>query len=437
MNPPASTPNIRVFRAKSLHEAIARIRAEFGPTADIVRTREVPVPGILNRMFGRTEIEITAGPPKAASPTASPQEIPRVTEWNDGVGLDLSAGQVANSYASFSDPVSETPVSVAKPNTKAERETVAELDSATAASLLRLRNLFQETKAEQAPPAQPTPTIVAGPSRLVHWPETCFELYNELIEADLETDIARELITAVHQTANPRELAAIGLLRQRVLREMANGILTSGPVRIPAGQRRVVALIGPTGVGKTTTIAKLAANSRLRDRRRVGLLTLDTYRIAAVDQLRTYAEIIELPLAVASTPAEVTAALERMQDLELVLVDTAGRSPRNEQQLQEMRTMLAAIQPDETHLVMSCSSSSKQLLQTAELFATVGYSHLLLTKLDEALSLGSLVSLARTRQVPFSYLTTGQNVPDDIENAESMRLCEQILRFGTQRNMAA
>ncbi len=424
-----STPDLRVFRAKSLHEAISRIRAEFGPTADIVRTREVPVPGVWNRMFGRTEIEITAGPPKTSLPATPRIDTPHIAEWNDGVGLDLSAGQVANSYASFSDPVRD------KPAAALEFETTTQLDAATAASLHRLRNLFQETKAESTPQLQPT--ISAGPSRLVHWPETCFELYNELIEADLETDIARELITAVHQTANPRELANIGLLRQRVLREMANSILTSGPVRIPVGQRRVVALIGPTGVGKTTTIAKLAANSRLRDRRRVGLLTLDTYRIAAVDQLRTYAEIIELPLAVASTPEEVTAALERMQDLELVLVDTAGRSPRNEQQLQELQMMLNAIQPDETHLVMSCSSSSKQLLQTAELFATVGYSHLLLTKLDEALSLGALVSLAHARQVPYSYLTTGQNVPDDIETAESVRLCEQILRFGTQRNMAA
>jgi len=418
-------PDIRTFRAKSLHEAIARIRAEFGPTADIVRTREVPVPGMLNRMFGRTEIEITAGPPKALQKSSPSVHPPHSIDWNEGVGLDLSAGQAANSYAAFSNTVNDAPAAV------------PEIDAATAASLHRLRNLFQESKAQQLEPVQPVPTISTGPSRLVHWPETCFELYNELIEADLDTGIARELITAVHQTANPRELANVNLLRQRVLHEMAKGVLTSGPVRIPVGQRRVVALIGPTGVGKTTTIAKLAANSRLRDRRRVGLLTLDTYRIAAVDQLRTYAEIIELPLAVASTPEEVVAALDRMSDLELVLVDTAGRSPRNEPQLNELRTMLAAIQPDETHLVMSCSSSSKQLLQTAELFATVGYSHLLLTKLDEALSLGSLVSLAQAQQVPLSYLTTGQNVPDDIEIAESTRLCEQILRFGTQRNMAA
>lgn len=426
-----TTPDLRVFRAKSLHEAIARIRAEFGPTADIVRTREVPVPGVWNRMFGRTEIEITAGPSKTLPPNNPRSQSSGPTEWNDGVGLDLSASQVANSYASFST----SPRDIVSPAPKDDSPPL--MDAATAASLDRLRNLFQETKAEPATSAQPLPTFSAGPRRLVHWPETCFELYNELIEADLETDIARELITTVHQTANPRELENSGLLRQRVLREMANGIMTSGPVRIPVGQRRVVALIGPTGVGKTTTIAKLAANTRLRDRRRVGLLTLDTYRIAAVDQLRTYAEIIELPLAVASTPEEVTAALERMQDLELVLIDTAGRSPRNEQQLQELQKMLDAIQPDETHLVMSCSSSSKQLLQTAELFATVGYSHLLLTKLDEALSLGSLASLARARQVPFSYLTTGQNVPDDIETAESLRLCEQILQFGIQRNMAA
>lgn len=425
----SNNSDIRTFRAKSLHEAIARIRAEFGPTAEIVRTREVPVPGMLNRMFGRTEIEITAGPPKAVSVATrkSEQAIEslRKTEWNHGVGLDLSAGQVANSYAAF-ETSNDTPAVKA-----------SDVDEATAASLRRLRNLFQESKNEPQAPVQHAPTFSAGPCRLVHWPETCFELYNELIEADLETEIARELITAVHEVANPRELTNVNLLRQRVLREMASQIATSGPVRIPVGQRRVVALIGPTGVGKTTTIAKLAANSRLRDRRRVGLLTLDTYRIAAVDQLRTYAEIIELPLAVASTPNEIAAALDRMKDLELVLVDTAGRSPRNEHQLLDLQSMLDAIQPDETHLVMSCSSSAKQLLQTAELFATVGYSHLLLTKLDEALSLGSLVSLTRAQQVPLSYLTTGQNVPDDIEIAESNRLCEQILRFGTQRNMAA
>lgn len=274
MNNQHDNPDIRVFRAKSLHQAIARIRAEFGPTADIVRTREVPVPGLLNRMFGRTEIEITAGPPKQQS-TLTPQK-PLPLEWNAGVGLDLSAGQVAHSYASISSPAQDSVTSYPA------SDTTAELDAATTASLHRLRNLFQETKVDPIASPLSKQTMNAGPSRLVHWPETCFELYNELIEADLETETARELITAVHQTANPRELATVGLLRQRVLREMATRIQTSGPVRIPVGQRRVVALIGPTGVGKTTTIAKLAANSRLRDRRRVGLLTLDTYRISTL-----------------------------------------------------------------------------------------------------------------------------------------------------------
>ena len=188
-----------------------------------------------------------------------------------------------------------------------------------------------------------------------------------------------------------------------------------------------MALVGPTGVGKTTTIAKLAANYHLKEKRRVGLITVDTYRIAAVEQLRTYADIIDLPMQVVSTPREMREAVGRMDNLDLILLDTAGRSPKDEVRIQELRAFLTEADADEVHLVLSSVASARVLEQTAERFAAVGTTSLILTKLDEATGLGNILPLVRTSQLPLSYLTNGQNVPDDIEVAESMRVARLIL----------
>jgi flagellar biosynthesis protein FlhF len=178
-------------------------------------------------------------------------------------------------------------------------------------------------------------------------------------------------------------------------------------------------------VGKTTTIAKLAANYRLREKRRVGLITVDTYRVAAVEQLRTYADIIDLPMEVVATPREMREAVARLNHLDLVLMDTAGRSPRDEVKIQELKSMLAEATPDEVHLVLSSTAGAKGLVGAAERFAEVGTTALLLTKLDEATSFGHLISLVQQCRLPVSYLTDGQNVPDDIQTAE----CRQLARL--------
>jgi flagellar biosynthesis protein FlhF len=201
----------------------------------------------------------------------------------------------------------------------------------------------------------------------------------------------------------------------------------TGPLGVSTGQGAVVALVGPTGVGKTTTVAKLAANYRLRENKRVGLIAVDTYRIAAVEQLRTYADIIDLPMEVVSTPREMREAVTRMRDFDLVLLDTAGRSPRDEVKIQELRAMLAEAEPDEVHLVVSAVSGARSLTSIAERFAAVGVTAMLVTKLDEATGLGNLVSTARACQLPLSYLTDGQNVPDDIQVAQPAALARLIL----------
>ena len=217
------------------------------------------------------------------------------------------------------------------------------------------------------------------------------------------------------------------MIKSHIARLIENEIEVTGPITPVDGKRRMVALVGPTGVGKTTTIAKLAANHRLREKQRVGLITVDTYRIAAVEQLRTYADIIDLPMEVVSTPREMREAVARMTDLDLILMDTAGRSPRDDVKIQELKSMLAEAKPDEVHLVLSSVAGASSLAQTAEKFAGVGTTALLLTKLDEAASLGNLLPLLRTCRLPLSYLTNGQNVPDDIQVAAKRQVAQMVL----------
>jgi flagellar biosynthesis protein FlhF len=189
----------------------------------------------------------------------------------------------------------------------------------------------------------------------------------------------------------------------------------------------VVALVGPTGVGKTTTLAKLAANFRLRDGLRMGLVTVDTYRVAAVEQLRTYAEIIDLPMKVVTSPRDMRRALDELQGLDLVLIDTAGRSPRDDLKIQELKSLLAEARVDEVHLVLSLVASARSLEATAEKCAPAGPTSMILTKLDEAVGMGLLMSVARRVPLPVSYLTTGQDVPDDIEPAQARRMARLVL----------
>ncbi|HHU51486.1 MAG TPA: flagellar biosynthesis protein FlhF [Firmicutes bacterium] len=190
------------------------------------------------------------------------------------------------------------------------------------------------------------------------------------------------------------------------------------PIKINS-RPTVVVLIGPTGVGKTTTIAKLAANFALFEGKSVGLITIDTYRIAAVEQLKTYAEIINLPIEVVYTVGEFKKALSKLGDKDLILVDTAGRSQKNKHHIKELKQFLAGRNPDETHLVLSANTKLDDLLETAEAFQAVSYNRLIITKLDETNELDNIIEFLDKINIPISYVTTGQSVPEDIEVAVS------------------
>lgn len=258
-------------------------------------------------------------------------------------------------------------------------------------------------------------------------PSELVPTYASLLEADVPEILARRLVKHVADRIEPDEIHNPAAMAD-ALRDAVESCLPIAPsISVVPGVRKVVALVGPTGVGKTTTVAKLAANFKLVHGLKPGLVTVDTFRIAAVEQLRTYAEIIDLPLAVANAPGEMRKAIESLGDVDLVLIDTAGRSPRDEVKIRELADFLAEARPDEVHLVLSATSGERSLRSAVERFSVVQADRLILTKLDEAEGLGGVLAVIGQANRPVSYLTTGQAVPDDIEPADRSRLAALIL----------
>jgi flagellar biosynthesis protein FlhF len=197
-------------------------------------------------------------------------------------------------------------------------------------------------------------------------------------------------------------------------------------IALKPGRCTRVAFIGPTGVGKTTTIAKLVSIYAHRGRE-VAVITNDTYRIAAAEQIKRVAQLVGVPIRVCQRPQEIEQALKEFSNRDLVLVDTAGRSQKNASKLDDLKEVLAATKPDETHLVVSMTTQAETVVDVAERFAPCGFDRLVVTKLDEAIKLGVVLDVLSRVQTELSFVTTGQEIPRDIEVADSARLASLIL----------
>jgi len=386
--------DIKTFRAKTMQEALGLVRRELGPDAAVLHTRELNS-GLVRRMLFGRKYEVAA-----SSNVNVPSRLPARMRQEPG------AGSREQGVRNVEDSVAVRPAASSV------------LDHQVAGQLDRLQEMIDKLCSQPA---------LAPKHEL---PEALFHVFTDMIEAEVNESIACDLIDRIRHDSGLHAGDSL-LVKAHIAQLLEEELTVTGPITTSSDQCRLVALVGPTGVGKTTTIAKLAANYRLREKKRVGLITVDTYRVAAVEQLRTYADIIDLPMEVVSTPREIREAVARMRTLDLVLMDTAGRSPRDEIKIQELRSLLAEAEADDVLLVLSATASTRSLTATAEKFADVGTTGLLLTKLDEATSLGHLVALMRQCRLPTSYLTDGQNVPDDIQVAERRQLA--YLMLGIER----
>ncbi len=262
-------------------------------------------------------------------------------------------------------------------------------------------------------------------------------LYKKLVDAEVPPDVAQEFIGRIDKDRHAH--AGDDDVVQWFVNELNSCFLQKDALRTPRGQegraregrRPAVAMfVGPTGSGKTTTLAKLAAQEALAGRSSVSLITSDTYRIAAIEQIRTFAEIMCMPLHIVFSPQEADRALAACASSDVVFVDTAGRSQKSSEHMEELSTLIKHIAPDEIHCVLSAGTKVSDLLVTIEKYAKLGANRLLFTKLDETIKLGNIFAAGIKSRIPFSYFTFGQRVPDDIERAQPNRLVTRLFGKG-------
>jgi len=410
---------LKTFRAKSMPLALAQVKRHCGNDAVIINTRTFTQGGIMG-LGGSQVVEITARPsmPNRAKSRQLAKHLRRA--YSAGLSdtptenkkADISVVPLSQNSRTF-QPLSQTPSS----------ELAGYSGGQMQKDLHNIRALVEDLVRDQ---------------RKLHAPQMpakLFDFYLQLIQREVADEIARELLNQVQEELTGNQLDSIDLVRQKIIAAMDKMFDTSGPICLNLdGSARVVALIGPTGVGKTTTIAKLAADFKLCRNKNVGLITIDTYRIGAVDQLRMYAQIIDIPLKVVLTPDELAEAIELMRDKDIILIDTAGRSQNDELRIKELKSFLNAARPDEVHLVLSSIAHQSHMLSAAEKFGQLGVNRIILTKLDEAISFGVILSVLRKFEASISYITTGQDVPDDIEVGNGKILAQRLLGLDDQGN---
>lgn len=388
-------------------EALRQIKDELGPDAVILSTRQVkPGKGVFG-MLGRPLLEVTAAAEIDLPASAdrrhidgrTPVSLPAKPEADHGALLALQADV---------ESLREQLCHLGRRSHRHEPEPIVRRVKVLTEKVDRL--LDQTNRMERM-------RLSPGLRRI----------HAHLDAIDLEASLAGRILNFLQEkidsgvVTDGTELEAFGELIRRT-------VLVGGSL-LPEGSRpKVVALVGPTGVGKTTTVAKLAARFALQEGRNVGLITVDTFRIAAVEQLKTYAKIIGVPIRVVLDAAGFRAAVEELSDRDLVLVDTAGQSPTDQESLMALLGFFPEDVGVEVHMVLAVTTRARDLEKILCRYAPVRPSRLLLTKLDETECHGPLLGLPLASRLPLSYLTTGQNVPDDIEEASPPLVADHIVR---------
>ncbi len=415
---------IKTYQALTMREALKSIKEELGPDAVILSTKEVRRGGHLFGLFSRPVIEVTAATDYAARATSGGGQAPvrngvrSPTESVPAVQKSAFLNALHASIQSAGEAVDATP-GPARQNHCAsaaagvERELRKQLEQIKA----ELRSLHAMVRSMEWKP-------VGDPKSDSSAPEE--RLYQNLVAQGVQPLTAESLLTETKSRLLPADRHLPVAWRQALHRTVTEHTKVSGPLLGP-GEQKIVLFIGATGVGKTTTIAKLAAHYRVKEKRSVALITLDTYRMAAVEQLQTYAKVLGVTLDLALTRREALEGIRRRRSSELILIDTAGRSPMDAEGLNELKDLVTIGHPLETHLVLSATTSERDLLQALTRYARLPIDRLLFTKLDEASGFGGILDTMLLTGLALSYFSTGQRVPDDLELASPERLANLLL----------
>lgn len=255
-------------------------------------------------------------------------------------------------------------------------------------------------------------------------------IYNKLLESEMDEKYANSIINDIEASLKKESNldSILASVYQKIILKLGEPAILEND-----DKKKVVFFIGPTGVGKTTTIAKLASDFKLNKGRKVAMITADTYRIAAVEQLNTYASILDVPVNVIYTPSEICENIEQLSNYDVIFIDTAGRSHKNIEQRNEVLELVENVKKSELNvdvevfLVLSVTTKYKDLVNIADAYRELDNYRLLFTKLDETGTLGNIINMRCYTGAPLSYTTSGQNVPDDIEMVDVQKLAKHLL----------
>lgn len=267
-------------------------------------------------------------------------------------------------------------------------------------------------------------------------------MYGLLIKSGLSDVRARAFIEKVdfmfgtdNSNGNPGSLQEN--LTRLVLNEIHSSIKVVNPFEAPKGERRLNAFIGPTGVGKTTTIAKVAADLHLKQKKNIGLISIDNYRVGALEQLKTYASIMGVPCIPAFSRVDFQAAIKKLHSREIILIDTAGHSHFNEDRMNELMLFIKGNFEISSHLVLSATTDPFNMKDAVNSFSVLKPESFIFTKLDETRRRGGVIDQAMDMNLPISFLTNGQKVPDDIIWATRRRILKMVFGTSAKPKMSA
>ncbi|WP_339300686.1 flagellar biosynthesis protein FlhF [Paenibacillus sp. FSL R5-0623] len=443
---------VKQYVVETMPEAMLQIRKDLGSDAVILSTKEIKVGGVMG-MFRKKRIEVVAAVDKEENKqTTKPVQnqftpVPRAF-------VPEAYRQTARSFVAASDESA----------TMSTADQSVQDQSAAAPSVFESRNIGSDTDSGSGSSStdhKPRPQGADFSGSTTAPKPTGSDLQQDKLMTELQD--LKQMVTRLSKQGTsvdpvPEELHTIrerlteqdvwpevweswfdsiqakwsenGLKEQDVEQIVKLEVMHFLEQRIEEGilpTTRIVYVAGPTGVGKTTTIAKLAAEQMFKKQRKVGFITSDTYRISAVEQLRTYASILNVPLEVVQSPGDTQRAISRLENCDLIFMDTAGRNYRNELLVSELQSLLAPVENSETFLVMSMTSKSADMVQITEHFSKYGLDKVIFTKMDETGSCGPLFNLLHRFPLKLAYVANGQNVPDDLLKPDEDSLSKQLL----------
>ena len=395
---------IKKFTAPTMTEALAKVRDELGTEAIILSTKSSRAGGVFD-FVGRSAVEVTAavdddrsggksGVSRSMRTTASPVGPSEARNYPPAntVAYTPSAGRKA--APAVSDETSMKELS-ARVNIDAVIEDIRELKNAVKVL---------------------SDTALAG--ELSGLPPRLAQLLNAMNASGYDDRVSKRVIRQLLNDLGGSELGELSLIIDRAVDLLMAGVGDISPVVFAGAKPRIVAFVGPTGTGKTTTIAKLSTDFSLNRGKKVSVLSIDTKRVDAVGQLKAYCRIVDIPLHIAYNPDELPGIMPKLMNCDVVLVDTPGLAPMDKKQMMDMIEFLQRLVPQEVHLTVSVTTSLGEMKRIFENFSILKPNRIIFTKLDETESYGPMISFAIFSKKPVSYVTFGQSVPGDFAVAD-------------------